>query len=149
MGTGSPPPPRSQACACPILRGFGTERARLGTFSGFCTERARLGTFRGLGTERARLGTLNQNLSFPTFSKKSQKNVFFYSKRPPSPAKTEVLHEKNIFFLLKKTTQPRKKLKFGMKKCQKIDKKIDQKICHFFKKGPQLAKKPKKNLFCF
>ena len=44
---------------------------------------------------------------------------FFYSKRPPTPAKTEVLHEKKCLFLLKKTTQPRKKLKFGMKKCQK------------------------------
>ena len=70
-------------------------------------------------------------------------------KRPPSTAKTEVLHEKNVFFLLKKTTQPRKKLKFGMKKCQKIDKKIDQKICHFFKKSTQLPKKLKKFLFVF
>ena len=58
---------------------------------------------------------------------------FFYSKRPPTPAKTEVLHEKNVFFLLKKTTQPRKKLKFGMKKCQKIDKKIDQKMKNHLK----------------
>ena len=39
-----------------LLRGFGTERARLGTFRGFETERARLGTLRGFGTERARLG---------------------------------------------------------------------------------------------
>ena len=35
------------------LRGFGTERARLG----FGTECERLGTFRGFGTERARLDT--------------------------------------------------------------------------------------------
>ena len=76
------------------FRGFGTERARLDPFRGFGTERARLGTFRGLGTERARLGTFNQNLRFPTFSKKSQKNVIF---------------------LLKKSTQPLKKLKFCMK----------------------------------
>merc|ERR1712212_1460602 len=41
---------------CNTLRGFGTERARLGTFRGFGTERERLGAFRGLGTERARLG---------------------------------------------------------------------------------------------
>jgi len=41
--------------SCPNLKGFGTERARLGTFNGFGTERARLGAFRGLGTERARL----------------------------------------------------------------------------------------------
>ena len=40
-----------------IERGWGTERARLGTFRGFGTERARLGTFKGFGTERARLGT--------------------------------------------------------------------------------------------
>ena len=64
------------------LRGFGTERARLGTFRGLCTERARLGTFRGFGTERARLGTFNQNfLHFPTFSKKSQKFVVFLLKK--------------------------------------------------------------------
>merc|ERR1711973_853160 len=44
--------------SCPTLRGFRTERARLGTFRGFGTERARLGTFRGFGTERARLGPL-------------------------------------------------------------------------------------------
>ena len=43
----------------PQFKGFGTERARLGTKNrGFGTERARLGTFRGFGTERARLGTL-------------------------------------------------------------------------------------------
>ena len=65
------------------FRGLGTERARLGTFSGFDTERARLGTFRGFGTERARLGTFKKNL---------KKLSFFYSKRAPSPAKTEVLH---------------------------------------------------------
>ena len=47
--------------------------------------------------------------------------------RAPSPAKTEVLHEQKCIFLLKKTTHPRKKLKFCMKKCQKIEKKIDQK----------------------
>jgi len=48
-------------------------------------------------------------------------------KRAPIPAKTEILHEKNSIFLLKKTTQPRKKLKFCMKKGQKIDKQIDPK----------------------
>ena len=48
-------------------------------------------------------------------------------KRAPNPAKTEVLHEKKCLFLPKKTTQPRKKLKFCMKKCQKNDKKIDPK----------------------
>ena len=36
------------------FRGFCTDR----TLRGFGTERARLGTFRGFGTERARLGTL-------------------------------------------------------------------------------------------
>ena len=50
----------------PHLKGFGTERARLGTFRGFGTERARPGTFRGFDTERARLGTFNQN--FEIFS---------------------------------------------------------------------------------
>ena len=39
---------------------------------------------RGLGTERARLGT------FRGFAKRLS---FFYSKRAPIPAKTEVLHE--------------------------------------------------------
>merc|ERR1711980_27741 len=103
-----------QACACPILRGFGTERARLGTFRFFCTERARLGTFRGLGTERARLGTFNQtSQKTEIWHEKMTKKV---PKRPPSPAKTEVLHEKKCLFLLKNTTQPRKKLKFCIKK---------------------------------
>ena len=37
-------------------------------------------------------------------------------KRPPRPAKTEVLHKKNMFFLLKKTTEPLKKLMLWMKK---------------------------------
>ena len=54
---------------CPTLRGFGTERARLGTFRGFETERARLGTLRSFGTERARLGTFrglkNLHIFFP------------------------------------------------------------------------------------
>ena len=88
------------------LKGFGIERARLGTFRGFGTERARLGTFRGLGTERARLGPFRglgttrlaifyQNLRFPAFSKKSQKTVIF---------------------LLKKSTQPPKNVKFCIKK---------------------------------
>ena len=83
----------------PHLNGFGTERARLGTFNGFGTERARLGAFRGLGTERARLdpfrgldttrlAIFNQNLRFPALSKKSQKMSFFYSKKAPSPTKT-------------------------------------------------------------
>ena len=46
-------PSPSPSPSCPILKAFGTERARLGTFRGFGTERARLGTLRGLGTERA------------------------------------------------------------------------------------------------
>merc|ERR1712243_408793 len=107
---------QSQACACPILRGFDTERGRLGTFRGFCTERARLDTFRGLGTERARLGTFNPNLSFRHFLKNLKKMYFFYSKRASSPRKSEVLYEKKCRFLLKKTIQPRKKLKLCNKK---------------------------------
>ena len=49
---------------------------------------------------------------------------FFYSKRPTSPPKTEVLLEKNCLFLLKKSSQPRKKLKFCMKRRQKSAKKV-------------------------
>ena len=52
---------------------------------------------------------------------------FFYSKRPPSPLKTEVLHEKACLFLLKKTSQPIKKLNFRMKKLQKSAQKRYQK----------------------
>ena len=48
-------------------------------------------------------------------------------KTRPNPAKNEVLHEKECIFLLKKTTQPRKKLKFCMKKCPKNDQKMDPK----------------------
>ena len=63
----------SPSPSCPTLRGFGTERARLGTFRGFETERARLGTLRGFGTERARLGTF-----------RGLKNLrFFLPKKPP------------------------------------------------------------------
>ena len=52
-----------------IKRGFGTQRARLGTFRCFGTERARLDTLRGFGTERARVGT---------FKKISKMCVFFF-----------------------------------------------------------------------
>ena len=50
---------------------------------------------------------------FKKNDKKMTKNV---PKRLPTPAKTKVLHEKNVFFLLKMTTQPRKKLKYCIKK---------------------------------
>merc|ERR1712243_514192 len=98
----------------------------LGTWGGFCTERARLDTFRGLGTERARLGTFNPNLSFRLFLKNLKKMYFFYSKRPPSPAKADVSHEKKCRFLLKKTIQPRKKMNFCMKNDKKMTKKTTQ-----------------------
>merc|ERR1711980_61028 len=78
--------------SCPTLRGFGTERARLGTFRGFGTERARLGTFRGLVTERARLGpfrglgTERARLGpFRGLGTKSQKNVIFLLKKSTQP----------------------------------------------------------------
>ena len=61
------------------------------------------------------------------FKKKDKKLTKKVPKRQSSPPKTEVLHEQKCIFLLKKTTHPRKKLKFCMKKCQKIEKKIDQK----------------------
>ena len=48
--------------------------------------------------------------------KKDKKLTKKVPKRPPRPAKSEVLHEKKLSFSLKKTTQPRKKLKFCMKK---------------------------------
>ena len=117
----------------PQFKGFGTERARLVTKKrGFGTERARLVTKkRGFGTERARLDTFRGFgtglRAFWHFLKNLKKWSFFYSKRAPSPAKTEVLHEKSFLFLLKKTSQPRKKLKFCMKKWQKNDKKRYQK----------------------
>ena len=41
-------------------------------------------------------------LSLPHFLKISKKCRFFYSKRAPSPAKTEVLHKKCVFFYSKK-----------------------------------------------
>ena len=50
-----------------------------------------------------------------------------WPKRPPSPAKPEVLHEKKCNFLVKKTSQLRKKLKFCMKKWQKNNKKVPKK----------------------
>ena len=59
------------------------------------------------------------NLDSKKTKKKLKKISFFYSKRPPSPAKTEVLYEKNCLFLLKKTSQPRKKLNFCMIKNDK------------------------------
>jgi len=41
---------------------------------------------------------------------------FFFSKRPRTHPKTEVLLEEKCLILLKKTSQPRKKIKFCMKK---------------------------------
>ena len=38
----------------------------------------------------------------PQFLKNLKKLPFFYSKRAPSPSKTEVLHEKNVIFYSKK-----------------------------------------------
>ena len=38
----------------------------------------------------------------PQFLKNLKKLWFFYSKRAPSPSKTEVLHEKNVIFYSKK-----------------------------------------------
>ena len=67
---------------------------------------------------RARLSHLRK------MTQKLQKKL---SKRAPSPAKTEVLHEKKSFFLLKKTTQPRKKQNFCIKKWQKNDKNLTKK----------------------
>ena len=40
-----------RTCKTRHFIGFGTERARLGTFRGFCAERARQDTFRGFGTD--------------------------------------------------------------------------------------------------
>ena len=50
------------------------------------------------------------------FKRKGQQIEKNVPERPTSPAKNKFLHEKNSIFLLKKTTQPRKKLKFCMKK---------------------------------
>ena len=53
----------------------------------------------------------------PGLNNKNDKNVpKKVPKKASSPAKTEVFHEKKCLFLLEKTTQPRKKLKFFMKK---------------------------------
>ena len=74
------------------------------------------------------------------------KNV---AERPPSPAKTKFLHEKNNIFLSLPTINFATDLllpwfqSLGTKR-QKISKK-----CHFFKKSTQLLKKLKKILFIF
>ena len=69
-----------------IKRGLWKERARLGTsrgfgteltLRGFCTERARLGTFRGFDTDRARLGTFNQNFEIFTQNEHLPAQRFF------------------------------------------------------------------------
>ena len=62
-------------------------------------------------------------------------------KRPPSPAKTEVLYEKNCLFLLKKTSQPHKKLNFCMKNDKKVPKKGTQKSTQPPKKAKVLYEK--------
>merc|ERR1711973_462440 len=109
---------------CNTLRGFGTERAKLGTFRGFDTERARLGAFRGLGTERARLGAfrglgtecarlgpfrglgtksqiiviflLKKSIHPPKIQSFVRKKLFFFTlKHLPASQKTEIVHEKN------------------------------------------------------
>ena len=57
------------------------------------------------------------------FLKNLKKSHFFYSKRPPSPAKTEVLYEKKCRFLTKKDLPASQKTEFlhekMTKKCQK------------------------------
>ena len=80
----------------PHLKGFGTERARLGTFRGFGTERARLVTFRGFGKERARLGTFRGLVKFlPTHQYyrplKNLPNHYYYR-----PQKIEEIVEKKV-----------------------------------------------------
>ena len=94
MAPSAPPTP---------LRGFGTERARLGAFRGLGTERARLGPFRGLGTERARLGP------FRGLGTKSQKNVVFLLKKSTQPPKNvKFFIKKSIFFTQKDLPAPQK-----------------------------------------
>merc|ERR1711980_69008 len=61
----------------------------------------------------------------------------------PSPAKTEVLHEKKCLFLLKNTTQPRKKLKFCIKNDKKLTKKLTQKKKNHSQKPEVLHEKLK------
>ena len=127
-------------------KGFGTERVRLGTFRGF-----------GTGLRASRVSHFLKNLKKVSFfySKRApslpktdvlhEKCVFFYSKRPPSPAKnwnfalkmTKSFQKEHpapkklkfclVFCLLKNTSQPHKKLKFCMKKWQKINKKVPPK----------------------
>ena len=75
------------------------------------------------------------NLDSKKTKKKLKKISFFYSKRPPSPAKTEVLYEKNCLFLLKKTSQPRKKLNFCMIKNDKKSAKKGTKKSTYLLKG--------------
>ena len=50
-----------------------------------------------------------------SIKKKDKKLTKKVPKIPPSPPKTEVLHEKYCIFYSKKTTQPRKKLMFSIK----------------------------------
>ena len=63
-----------------------------------------------------------------TFKKNAKKSTKKVPKRASSPAKTEVIQEK-----LKKTTQPHEKLKFLLKKWQKIDKTFTKKTIHLLK----------------
>ena len=57
------------------------------------------------------------------FLKNLKKMPYFYSKIPPRPQKTEVLHEKSCLFLLKKDLPASQKTEFlnekMRKKCQK------------------------------
>ena len=60
---------------------------------------------------------------------KAHMSVLFTQKDHPALQKNEIVHEKICLFLLKKTSQPRKKLKFCMKK-QKSAKKGTKKSTH-------------------
>ena len=81
------------------------------------------------------------------FKKNDKKMTKTVPKRPPSPAKADVLHEKKCRFLLKKSTQPRKKLKFCLKKCKKNDQKIDPKN-HPAPQKPEVLHEKLKTLLC-
>ena len=126
---------------------MGTERARLGPFRGLGTTRLAI-FYQNLRfpafskkSQKTVIFLLKKSTQPPKnvkfciqkvsfFTQKehpaSQKTEFLHEKmtknvpkRLPTPAKTEVMHEKKCLFLLKKTTQPRKKLKYCMKKMKK------------------------------
>ena len=80
--------------------------------------------------------------------KKIHKMTKKVPKRPPSPAKAEVLHEKKMFLYLKRPPSPAKSWSLAWKNAKKLTKKLTKKYVIFLKRAPSCSRNWKK-IFLF